>query len=72
MLIMAKRRIPLMENKNDVILGDEVGLDLAHRSAQDLSIINLSGRPYLLVTFNNHRAQMYSLKKNGEEGDIGP
>ena len=51
----------MIKNKNSVILGSQLGLDLALKSARALNIITLDNRPYLLVTFNNEKVQVYEL-----------
>jgi hypothetical protein len=51
----------MIKGKNNVILGHEMGLDLTQKSARNLNIITLNNQPYLLVTFNNERAQVYEL-----------
>lgn len=57
----------MIKDKNNVILGHEIGLDLAQRSARNLNIITLDNEPYLLVTFNNGKAQVYKLTTKIEE-----
>lgn len=57
----------MIKSKNDVILGTELGLDLTHKSARSLNIITLNNQPYILVTFNDEKVQVYELiKKIGE------
>jgi hypothetical protein len=58
----------LIKNKNDVILGDLLGLDFINRSIRHLNILTAGGRPYLLATFNDDAAQLYQLthEKNTE------
>ncbi len=52
----------MIKSKNDVILGYQLGLDLTQKSARSLNIITLNNQPYLLVTFNDQKAQVYKLK----------
>ncbi len=52
----------LIKNENNIILGHQIGLDLAQKSVRHLNIITLNGEPYLLVTINNDKAQVYKLK----------
>ncbi|WP_350286344.1 VCBS repeat-containing protein [uncultured Croceitalea sp.] len=52
----------LLKNENDVILGNRIGLDLTQKSIRHLSIINSGNKPYLLVTFNNEKAQIYEFE----------
>lgn len=53
----------LIKNKTDIILGNKLGLDFAQKSVRHLNIITLNKNPYLLVTINDDRAQVYELKK---------
>ena len=53
----------VITNKNEVVLGSKIGLDLSQKSARDLNIITLNKQPYLLVTFNNETAEVYKLVK---------
>jgi len=53
----------LIKNKTDIILGNKIGLDFAQKSVRHLNIITLNKNPYLLVTINDDRAQVYELKK---------
>ncbi len=52
----------LIKSENYILLGHEMGLDLSKKSARHLNIITLKNKPYLLVTLNNERAQVYELK----------
>ncbi|MGB5700490.1 VCBS repeat-containing protein [Muriicola sp.] len=51
----------MIKGKNNVILGDHLGLDLAQRSIRHLSILTIQNQPYLLATFNNEKVQLYQL-----------
>lgn len=51
----------LIQGVEDVTLGNELGLDLNLKSARHLNIININKQPYLLVTFNNDKAQLYEI-----------
>ncbi len=53
----------LIENESPPILGHYLGLDLAQKSVRDLTIIQHQNPPYLLVTFNNEKAQVYQINK---------
>ncbi|MEM7380376.1 MAG: VCBS repeat-containing protein [Bacteroidota bacterium] len=57
----------MIKSKNDVILGDKIGLDFIQKSARSLDIITLNNRPYLLATFNNQKAQVYELINKNEK-----
>ncbi|TDQ33252.1 VCBS repeat-containing protein [Zeaxanthinibacter enoshimensis] len=56
----------MIKNKNDVILGSNLGLDLEQRSVRHLNLITLKGKTYLLVTLNNERAQVYKLPNTSD------
>jgi len=51
----------LITSENDVILGDEIGLNLTHKSVRHLNLITLNTKSYLLVTINNNDAEVYRL-----------
>jgi hypothetical protein len=53
----------VINNKNEVVLGSKIGLDLSQKSARGINIITLNNQPYLLVTFNNETAEVYKLVK---------
>ncbi|MDX1314593.1 MAG: hypothetical protein R3356_03750, partial [Eudoraea sp.] len=49
----------MIDGENDVILGHEMGMDLSQKSVRHFHIIQMNGQPYLLVTFNNEKAEVY-------------
>ncbi|MGY8914002.1 MAG: FG-GAP-like repeat-containing protein, partial [Flavobacteriales bacterium] len=51
----------MIKGKNNVILGDEIGLDFSQKSIRHLNIITFDNQPYLLATFNNEKVQVYQL-----------
>jgi len=51
----------MIKGKNNVILGDQLGLDLAQRSIRHLNILTINNQPYLLATFNNDKVQLYQI-----------
>ena len=51
----------MIAGKNDVILGHEMGMDLSQKSVRHLSLIRLQGKAYVLVTYNNDKAEVYQL-----------
>ena len=53
----------LINNENDIILGNKIGLDFSNKAIKDLSIIHLNKKPYLLTTINNAKVQIYELIK---------
>jgi len=52
----------LIKNEKDFQLGNKIGLDFTEKSVRHLNIITLQNKPYLLVTINNDKAQVYELK----------
>ncbi len=57
----------MIKGKNDVILGEQLGLDLAQRSIRHLNILTIRNQPYLLATFNNEKVQLYQLINTKDE-----
>ncbi len=57
----------LINSEKDVILGHRLGLDMALKSARNLRIISMAGKSFLLVTFNNEKAQVYALLKHAKK-----
>ena len=51
----------MIKDKNNVILGNEIGLDFSQKSIRHLNIINFNNRPYLIATFNNEPVQVYQM-----------
>ncbi len=51
----------LLNNENDIILGNELGLDFTQKSIRQMKTIALNGKNYLLVIFNNDKAQVYEI-----------
>jgi hypothetical protein len=54
----------MIKDKNNVILGDHIGLDLSQRSIRHLNILTIDKQPYLLATFNDEEIQLYQLIKD--------
>ncbi len=57
----------MIKGKNNVILGDHLGLDLAQRSIRHLNILTIQNQPYLLATFNNEKVQLYQIINKRDE-----
>lgn len=53
----------LIKSENQIVLGNQLGLNLSNKSIKHLNIISLNGVSYLLVTINNDKAQVYELIK---------
>ncbi len=51
----------LIFSENDIILGDNIGLDLTKKSARHIHVLTVNNSAYLMVTFNDEKAQIYKL-----------
>jgi len=52
----------LIKNDTNFINANHIGLNINRKAVRHLNIIYLRQKPYLLVTINNDRAQVYTLK----------
>ncbi|WP_347584296.1 VCBS repeat-containing protein [Gramella sp. MAR_2010_147] len=48
-------------NPHKILNSNEIGLNLTQKSVKDFSVINISGEPYLLVTVNDGKAELYKI-----------
>tara|TARA_R110001592_G_scaffold6578_7_gene35437 strand:- start:4753 stop:5340 length:588 start_codon:yes stop_codon:yes gene_type:complete len=53
----------LISTGNNVTLANEIGLDLTGKSIRNMNIINSNNNTYLLLTFNDEAAEVYSILK---------
>ena len=51
----------IVQNENEILLGNEIGLNFAQKSIRHMNIIDLKKQAYLLVTINNDSVQVYKL-----------
>ena len=51
----------LINNENDILLGNKIGLNFNQKAIKELSIISLKNKTFLLVTINNAEAEVYEL-----------
>lgn len=51
----------LLNSENDIILGNQLGLDFTKKSMRHLGTISLNGQKYLLAIFNNDKTQVYKI-----------
>ena len=51
----------LIKDENNVILGHDLGLQMTHKSVRHLNIITLGEQAYLLITYNNEKAEVYQI-----------
>lgn len=53
----------LLKNENNIVLGNQLGLDFSKKSIRHLKTITLNNQKYLLAIFNNDKAQVYKINK---------
>jgi len=53
----------LINNENDITSANLIGLEMIAKSIRDISIITYKDKPYLLLTYNNDKAQVYKISK---------
>ncbi|TDS12558.1 VCBS repeat protein [Maribacter caenipelagi] len=53
----------LISTGNNITLANEIGLDLTGKSIRSMNIINSNNNTYILLTFNNEAAEVYSILK---------
>jgi len=53
----------LIKGENNILLGDNIGLNFTQKSVRHLNIIKFKNQAYLLVTINNDQAQVYKLNQ---------
>lgn len=51
----------MITSGGEIIEGDQLGLNLTHKSVRELAIIRFKGKKYLMVTLNNDKPQFYEL-----------
>lgn len=51
----------LISSENNITLGSELGLNLSHKSVRHLKIITVKNKPYLLIVYNNEKAEVYEI-----------
>ena len=54
----------LIKDENNVILGHELGLQMTLKSVRHLNIITIQKQAYLLITYNNEKAEVYQINNN--------
>ena len=52
----------LIHNQNEYQLGYEIGLQLQHKSARSLEILQVFNKKYILITYNNEAAEVYEFQ----------
>ena len=51
----------LIKSENEIILGNQLGLDLTQKSIRHLDTLSFNGRAYLLVVYNNQEVEVYKI-----------
>ncbi|NND64104.1 MAG: VCBS repeat-containing protein [Flavobacteriaceae bacterium] len=51
----------LINSENEIIPGNQLGLEMEHKSARHLKVINLNNQSHLLIVYNNDDAQIYEI-----------
>lgn len=54
----------MINSEEDITLGNQLGLEMEHKSVRHLKIIHLENKPYLLVVYNNEAAEIYKMSQN--------
>ncbi|MEO1009735.1 MAG: VCBS repeat-containing protein [Bacteroidota bacterium] len=53
----------LIKDENEIVMGNQIGLDFWGKSIRHLHIIHFKDRPYLLVSVNDGEVQVYGFQK---------
>jgi hypothetical protein len=53
----------LIFDENNIVLGNQIGLEFSNKAIRDLNIIELNGASYVLATVNNDSTQVYQILK---------
>ncbi|BFP41649.1 VCBS repeat-containing protein [Flavobacteriaceae bacterium GF1] len=51
----------LIQNENEIVLGNLLGLDFTQKSIRHMETITVNGQDYLLAVFNNGEAEVYKI-----------
>ncbi len=51
----------LINSEKDIVLGNQLGLEMEHKSVRHFKIINHNNQPHLLIVYNNDAAQIYEI-----------
>ena len=53
----------LIRNEDDIVLGNQLGLDFTKKSVRHLQIFTVQNQKYVLAVFNDDAAQVYKINK---------
>ncbi|WP_341482139.1 VCBS repeat-containing protein [Christiangramia crocea] len=51
----------ILINRDKILNSSIIGLNLSQKSVKEFSLIKIAGKPYLLVTINNEKAELYKI-----------
>ncbi|MEO0573326.1 MAG: VCBS repeat-containing protein [Bacteroidota bacterium] len=51
----------LIKSENEIILGNQLGLDLTQKSIRHLDTLSINGMTYLLTVYNDHEVEVYKI-----------
>ncbi|MEM8926949.1 MAG: VCBS repeat-containing protein [Bacteroidota bacterium] len=51
----------LIKSENEIILGNQLGLDLTHKSIRHLDTLSINGVTYLLAVYNDSEVEVYKI-----------
>lgn len=54
----------VIKNEENIILANSLGLEMMGKSIRHMNILTFKDEPYLLLTFNNEKAQVYKILKH--------
>ncbi len=52
----------LIKSENKILLGHDIGLNMVQKSVRHLNTIKVGDKVYLLITYNNDKADLYKIK----------
>ncbi|MEZ4779713.1 MAG: FG-GAP-like repeat-containing protein [Flavobacteriaceae bacterium] len=53
----------LIFSEEKIVSGSDLGLEFSHKCVKTLRILSIAEKPYLLVVYNNEKAEIYELNK---------
>ncbi|MEM7085061.1 MAG: FG-GAP-like repeat-containing protein [Bacteroidota bacterium] len=53
----------MIDSETKITLGNQLGLEMEHKSVRHLKIIEQNNQAYLLIVYNNEAAQIYEIQK---------
>ncbi|MCB0456441.1 MAG: VCBS repeat-containing protein, partial [Flavobacteriaceae bacterium] len=53
----------LISSEEKIVSGNDLGLDFSHKSVRHLEVLTINQKPYLLVVYNNEKAEVYEFNQ---------